>query len=544
VYPLEGLLFALSVLALWKWEQERTPRRLWWVALAVGFAAMHHRTAFLALAPALGAALWLTKPRRAGVWLSAAGIAALPFLCYLYLPIRAAARPAMNWGDPSTWERFWYHVMGGQYSRWAFANSGEMVAKQAARLAGECLAGDLWLSVALAVVGGPLIVWGLVHWVRRGPALAVPLAAGGALLGAWVLGWGDVSDSKVWLIPLGAALALFGAVGLARVGAALPKRGGLVVMSALGVAMGASLLTANWERSDQSNVWRHRDQWASALAQMEENAIFVVEHDDPMFACYYLQQVEGLRKDVTILRPHGLWGEWYANQISDRELREVGVEVWRGLTKRYGIEHPGTPEFWDATAELAAELAKQFRGRRTVYALHGPARTTLPAPPYFVGLGDQLYRLDFETPKVVCEAPASEPIAELPGGVKLISFALDKWEAKAGEQVGFRAMWELEDPLPGVLFAVKLSGEADPKKAYVVQGFPVMYGLWGLPATPVGKAYEQRGVLMIPSNAPTGEYWLTFGYATRWPAEYAWSEGESVKGLRVEAGELPRNGGS
>jgi len=549
VYALVCLLFALFVLALWRWDRERTPKRLYWLALVAGFASMHHRTAFLAAAPALAVAFWLTRPRRAGVWLSAAGMAVLPFLCYLYLPIRAAARPPMNWGDPSTWDRFWYHVMGGQYSRWAFANSADMVAKQAARLAGECLAGSGWPSLALALVGAPLILWGFVSWLRRNPTLAISLAAGGAVLGIWVLTWGDVSDSKVWLTPLGLVLALFGGMGLERLSALLPKRVlGPAVIVLIGLTVCAILLSADWARSDKSNLWLHRDRWASALSQMDRKAIFVVEQDDPMFASYYLQNVEGLRKDVTILRPHGLWGEWYANQIPDRELRETGVALWRGLTKEYHLEHPGTPEFWDATARLALGLAQHYRGRRAVYALHGPATTTLPAPPYFVGLNDQLYRLDFAPPDSLRTAAAGAPIAELPGGVKLFSLTLDKPEAEAGELVGFRAWWRLDAPLPGLLFAVKLVPKATAgadrlaKKAYLVQGFPVLSGIWGLPASPPGTAYEQRGVLTIPSNA-AGPYRLEIGYATKWPADYQnWQTLGDTTRLSVRPRPLPTNG--
>jgi len=364
-----------------------------------------------------------------------------------------------------------------------------------------------------------------------------------------VLTWGDVSDSKVWLTPLGLVLALFGGMGLAQMRVLLPKRHlGPAVTVLLGVVVCTILLSANWARSDKSNLWRHRDRWASALSQMDRNAIFVVEEDDPMFASYYLQDVEGLRKDVTILRPHGLWGEWYANQIPDRELRETGVALWRGLTKEYHLEHPGTPEFWDATARLALGLAEHYRGRRAVYALHGPATATPPAPPYFVGLNDQLYRLDFAPPDSLQTAAAGAPIAELPGGVKLFSLTLDKDEAQAGELVGFRARWRLDAPLPGMLFAVKLVPQAVAhadqlaKKAYLVQGFPVLSGIWGLPASPPGTVYEQKGVLTIPSNA-AGPYRLEIGYATKWPAEYGdWRGiGEAVR-LRVKAGPLPRNG--
>ncbi|KPL02344.1 MAG: hypothetical protein AMJ90_06105 [candidate division Zixibacteria bacterium SM23_73_2] len=42
---------------------------------------------------------------------------------YLYLPIRAAQKPLLNWGNPSNWENFIRHVSGWQYQVWMFSES-------------------------------------------------------------------------------------------------------------------------------------------------------------------------------------------------------------------------------------------------------------------------------------------------------------------------------------------------------------------------------------------------------------------------------------
>ena len=50
---------------------------------------------------------------------------------------------------------------------------------------------------------------------------------GSVALGLWTLAWGDISDVKVFLGPLGAVLALWGGLGLAgRPGGPWPRRGG------------------------------------------------------------------------------------------------------------------------------------------------------------------------------------------------------------------------------------------------------------------------------------------------------------------------------
>ncbi|MBN1460384.1 MAG: DUF2723 domain-containing protein, partial [Armatimonadetes bacterium] len=337
VYALEALLFALFLVALWRWDAERSPRRLAWLALTGGFVAMHHRTGFLAAAPALAIGFALTRPWRALSYAKAVAAFVAPFVFYLYLPIRAAANPPLNWGKPDTWERFLAHVAGRQYAKYAFMNSWEMVVKQAHELWGECLAGPGALSVALTVVGGGLILWGCAVWARRRPAVTGALAAGSILLVVWVLEWGDVSDSKVWLLPVGAVLAVFGGLGLSRLSQLLPERAGPLAAGILAVTLCAVLLGANWGRADQSDVWRYRDRWAAALMQMEENAIFVAESDTPMFQTWYLQQVEELRPDVTLVRPLASSEQWYQETIEDRELRETASRVWSDVRARIHI---------------------------------------------------------------------------------------------------------------------------------------------------------------------------------------------------------------
>jgi hypothetical protein len=330
VYGLTGLLFVLTLLALRRWEAERSWRALGWLCLAGGFVSMHHRTAFLAALPAVVAAVLLTRPRRMRLYLAAGGLLAAPFAFYAYLPIRAMARPPVNWTNPSTLDRFLDHVLATQYAFFAFDHSpGEMV-EVGYTLLPQVLAPTPGLSGALAVLGLPFILWGWWRWVKREPTSAGTLAAGAVLLCLWVLQWGETSDLKVFLLPLGAVLALCGALGLARLRSRLGWQGSgrLVVAGVLAVLCGG-LVRANWERADLSNMWKHRDRWAALLTQLAPNAVFVSSTDVPSFMTMYLQNVEGMRRDITLLRCTRMIDSWYVDLIEDPELRSAAVEAWR-----------------------------------------------------------------------------------------------------------------------------------------------------------------------------------------------------------------------
>lgn len=561
VYALGGLLFVLFLVALRPWDRERSARALGWLALASGFAVMHHRTLLLALGPCLAVAFWCTQPRRGRIWARATMLFLAPFLCYLYLPIRAAAAPPLNWGRPDTLDRFLHHALGRQYGHFLFANSLEAATRRAAGLVGDVLAGSGWESVALALVGVPLIIWGFAWWYRQRSSVVASLAAGSVLLCVWVLGWGAAGDPHAWLLPVGAVVAVFGGIGLARASSLLSKRrAGGYVAGVLGAMVCLLLLTGNWARADQSDVWRYRDRWAAVLSQLEENAVFIAEFDVPMFATHYLQQVEGLRKDIVLLSAQDLWHSWYVESIADPELRSASEELWEGVNSDIDIEVSNTPEFWQGTALLAHRLAQHYGGRRPVYALHGWVTSPIQPPPYFVSLSEDLVRLDFELPDLLHGAEeAGEPIVEFPGGLKLMSFETGKSEAHAGEIVEFRVRWRTESPLSGEIFGIRLAprelrdpeGETASKsywgrlsaKGQFVQGFPVAYGLRGLAASPPGTIYEQKGSIIIPSNAPSGEYVLEIGFAPSYPPQYQeWCELGEEAVLRVRARPLPTNG--
>jgi hypothetical protein len=202
---------------------------------------------------------------------------------------------------------------------------------------------------------------------------------------------------------------------------------------------------------------------------------------------------------------------------------------------------------------LASLLAEHYRGTRSVYGLHGPVTAPIGAPPYFVGLSEDLTRLDHELPNLLIRAESDrEPVAEFPGGLHLLSFELDRPEARRGELAGFCVRWRTESPLSGEMFGVRLlpgktGVETDwqqlSKKGRFVQGFPVVYGLRGLAPSPAGTVYEQEGRFIVPSNAPPGEYAVQVAFAPSYPPEYEqWVDAGVGNVLLVRPHPLPTNG--
>ncbi len=146
-----------------------------------------------------------------------------------------------------------------------------------------------------------------------------------------------------------------------------------------------------------------------------------------------------------------------------------------------------------------------------VYAMHppfsaAPAGRDFPEPQHGPGGGDH-----FAAPDASKRFGAGAS-SRVRTGAALTRFELSSKEAGAGEAVAVHLPLA---PRPTRSRRVSSSLALIPKRetpegvahrsnddVRLIQGFLLLYGQWGLPASPPGTAYEQHGTLFIPSNAP------------------------------------------
>jgi len=118
VYALNNLLVCLILLFLMLWaENPKNNGFLFAVSFLFGAGQANHQTLLL-MGPAIGLFVLITRPRillSPKAVLGCVGLFALGLCFYVYLPLRASALPPINWGDPSSWEAFWFHLARKQY---------------------------------------------------------------------------------------------------------------------------------------------------------------------------------------------------------------------------------------------------------------------------------------------------------------------------------------------------------------------------------------------------------------------------------------------
>lgn len=104
-----SLLFAAAV------SDMPIDRKVFFLCFAFGLGLGNHHTLLLA-APGLAVLLWPERKRLSlGLAAQAVGWFALGFSVYLYLPLRSAHVPALDWGHPVDWDRFWRVVLRKDY---------------------------------------------------------------------------------------------------------------------------------------------------------------------------------------------------------------------------------------------------------------------------------------------------------------------------------------------------------------------------------------------------------------------------------------------
>ncbi len=311
LYALAGVtVLALCYLVL----EAPTPRRQALLGLALGLGAGVHLSLFL-LAPAVVVLVVRLGPgvRRLGV---VAAACAAGLAVYLYLPLAAAGRPAVNWGDPVTPDRFLWLVTARAYGSLPF---GLPAADLPARLAA-------WAAQPVrqfGVAGVLLALAGCYAMQARRRELWLLTVYTFVAFSVYAVAYNS-RDSYVYLLPATAAGALWIAEGVqataraiedrVRWPAVLPLLPALLLALLLPLRLGGYYpADANLSGDRTARAWVDR-----VLAAAPRDAVLLAASDRATFALAYAVDGLGERPDLTVVNTHLYAYDWYRESLAGR----------------------------------------------------------------------------------------------------------------------------------------------------------------------------------------------------------------------------------
>jgi hypothetical protein len=230
----------------------------------------------------------------------------------LFLPIRSAANPPLDWGNPETFEGLLRHMSAWQYRIWMFtADSSTLFVRFTD-----------YLKVTLHSLGLPLAIFtalGVVTLALRRTAFLL------VLLLTWVCGVFynlnyDIPDIHTYDLLFYPAVFLFALAGLSTFVTLLRARAWAeyaphVIVGLTALALVFPVL-ANYESANHRTDRFARTFSTALLQSLPDSAVVLQGNWDIQSPVLYLQRVETLRTDVTMLDLNLLQRSWYIAEQS------------------------------------------------------------------------------------------------------------------------------------------------------------------------------------------------------------------------------------
>ena len=312
VYTLQAFFSSLCLYLALRDDLMGRPRHWAILGLALGLGLGAHLTITL-MVPGLAVLLWPHVKRERLLALCLGALLGLG--TFLYLPLAASADPPINWGNPRTWEGFWWVTSGKPYHGYAFSLPLAQLPSRLGAWVQLWSRQYTWLGLGLALVG----LW---SWLEAGQArwaLATGLIF--STFSVYAICY-DTTDSYVYLISAYLAAALWMAEGARVTLTGYATRGsksryaGLALVLIVLTALPVWSVLRQYEDLDLSNDHTVA-QWVNeVLAELPRGGLLITGEDRHTFALDYAIWVERRRQDLLVVDGELLQYPWYMDQVA------------------------------------------------------------------------------------------------------------------------------------------------------------------------------------------------------------------------------------
>ncbi len=396
VYTVSLAFFAIVSWLMVRWcddpDGRVADRLLVIIAYLIGLGYTNHPAGLL-VGPAVALAVLVRRPRTILRWrLLLAGAAAMLFglTPFAFEPIRAAWHPPLNEGEPTgcadkigfrctfssvTHERLMANINRDQYGKPSLSERQAPLAAQV----------DMWwlyfkwqwlrdsrgvqpfvqttLAVAFLALG---LLGGAAHWRHDrasfwffGPLVFTVTFAlvyymnfkYGASQSPGLVGVErEVRDRDYFYLWSFSTWSVWSAIGLASIwrilaaGLSVPETRRWIATAPI-LLFGAIPLVANWRDASRAGETATREWALDLLNSVEPYAILVTIGDNDTFPLWYAQEVEGVRRDVTVAVTSLLNTDWFPRGLLRRPLEPYDVAKGPAVYRDIAGPPPTTPIF-------------------------------------------------------------------------------------------------------------------------------------------------------------------------------------------------------
>jgi hypothetical protein len=281
---------------------------------------VHHVSVGLML-PAFAVLVFLTEglsffASRRLVYAALFGFAGL-FAVYAYLPLAASRDPIMNWGDPRTFERLWWHVTGKQYQ--------VFLSFSLATMANQF--GD-FIKLALREFGPPwfplapvLAVVGLVSLFRRDRTTFWFLIFVVAADLTYALGYEIAEDKDAYYLPAFLAMVIAAGLGaewcVEQIRLQWPVwKLARVVATCLVFVVPATAAIGNLPYDNRRHYFIARDYVDNIFSTIGPGGMLLTRDWQVYSPTLYVREIEHRRDDAVVIDINQLRRSWYFDYLA------------------------------------------------------------------------------------------------------------------------------------------------------------------------------------------------------------------------------------
>jgi len=337
-YSLTALFFALAVFIFLHWLEVKKPRYLYLLALICGLGAGTHLT-FILIGPLLLIFAILKAIRKEfplgsikHIFFALLLSIVIGGVVYSYIPLRAAAKPELNWGNPSTAENFINYITQRDYSDKIGTRSFESWTLMLSAVGKNFSREFTWLALPFILAGA------IIAFKKNRPFFYAGLSA--IFFNILLLGnYGNSQDIIIlwrYFLPSYIIMAIFFGMALDKIFSGKNYAAAALIFPVI-------IFSAHFGELNRHNDFLVQNATRDIFDSVPEGAVLITDGDTLVGSTIYEQTVLGKRRDIILISDKLFTFPWY-QEVKKKELEAGGKKYSDNIS--YLIKDNADTEFF------------------------------------------------------------------------------------------------------------------------------------------------------------------------------------------------------